>query len=164
MIFAQALRSGSHESTPYDVSFDRLIKLDGRPVGRLPMAYAGATSQFAGTFEVKVPGVYEATVYAYDPANGKLMLELEDAILHVGRLHRPDDLAVEPVRLDGAGAAHQALHRGAAGAVVTLDGATDWQAGTLQMSGTSSGGGTRRRDAASGGRLRRARARDGRSH
>ncbi|MBL27021.1 MAG: hypothetical protein CMM50_05655 [Rhodospirillaceae bacterium] len=47
-----------------------LIKLNGRSVGALPMKFAGETSQFAGTLDVKVPGVYEATVYAYDPSNG----------------------------------------------------------------------------------------------
>ena len=34
------------------------------------MKFAGETSQFVGTLDVKVPGVYEATVYAYDPSNG----------------------------------------------------------------------------------------------
>ncbi len=48
-----------------------LLKRNGEGVGTLPLHYAGTVSQFTGTWKIDGPGVYEATVYAYDPANGK---------------------------------------------------------------------------------------------
>lgn len=47
-----------------------LLKKDGTQIGELALRYAGTTSQFAGTWTVQESGIYEATVYAYDPANG----------------------------------------------------------------------------------------------
>ena len=46
------------------------LKKNGEHVGVLTMHYAGKKSQFSGSWHVKEPGVYEAIVYAYDPANG----------------------------------------------------------------------------------------------
>ena len=34
------------------------------------MRYADTSSDFAGTFPVELPGRYDVTVYAYDPASG----------------------------------------------------------------------------------------------
>lgn len=47
-----------------------LVKKDGKPAGGFPLSYAGASSQFAGSLGVKEEGVYDVTVYAYDPSNG----------------------------------------------------------------------------------------------
>lgn len=47
-----------------------LLSHNGRRVGEVPLSYAGAPSQFAGTVRVDEPGPYEITVFAYDPANG----------------------------------------------------------------------------------------------
>jgi hypothetical protein len=47
-----------------------LLYQNGKRVGELPLKYAGSTSQFSGIWEVKEPGTYQATVYAYDPATG----------------------------------------------------------------------------------------------
>ena len=47
-----------------------LLKKNGKRVDVLPMQYAGVPSLFSGTWSLKEAGVYEATVYAYDPANG----------------------------------------------------------------------------------------------
>ena len=47
-----------------------LLKKNGKRVGVLPMQYAGVKSQFSGIWKVEEAGVYEAIVYAYDPANG----------------------------------------------------------------------------------------------
>jgi hypothetical protein len=52
-----------------------LLKKDGRQIGSLPLRFAGTPSQFAGTWEVTEAGVYEATVYAYDPTNGNTGLD-----------------------------------------------------------------------------------------
>lgn len=47
-----------------------LVKKDGKPIGEIPLSYTEETSQFAGSLEVQGAGVYEVTVYAYDPSNG----------------------------------------------------------------------------------------------
>jgi len=47
-----------------------LLKRNGKQVGLLPLEYAGAPSQFTGIWSIEEPGVYEATVYAYDASNG----------------------------------------------------------------------------------------------
>ncbi|MEM5789037.1 MAG: hypothetical protein AAGU11_17120 [Syntrophobacteraceae bacterium] len=39
-------------------------------MGVLPLRYAGTASQFTGTWKIEKAGVYEAVVYAYDPADG----------------------------------------------------------------------------------------------
>ncbi len=52
-----------------------LLSKDGKRIGVLPLQYAGATSQFSGTWNVTEPGTYEATVYAYDPSNGNTGLD-----------------------------------------------------------------------------------------
>jgi hypothetical protein len=52
-----------------------LLKKNGRQIGSLSLQFAGTPSQFAGTWEIAEAGVYEATVYAYDPANGNTGLD-----------------------------------------------------------------------------------------
>ena len=52
-----------------------LLRRNGEAAGELPLSYAGATSQFAGTWKVDKPGTYEATVYAYEPVNGNTGLD-----------------------------------------------------------------------------------------
>ena len=52
-----------------------LLKQDGEFVGELPLRYAGSTSQFEATWKVETTGIYEAVVYAYDPANGNTGLD-----------------------------------------------------------------------------------------
>jgi hypothetical protein len=47
-----------------------LVKKDGKPSGEFSLAYAGKASQFTGILDVGEEGVYEVTVYAYDPLNG----------------------------------------------------------------------------------------------
>jgi hypothetical protein len=59
---------GVWDANKYEVK--ALLKKDGASVGELPLHYAGTTSQFAGAWTVQETGVYEAVVYAYDPANG----------------------------------------------------------------------------------------------
>jgi hypothetical protein len=39
-------------------------------VGRYPLRYAGTASDFAGDISFELPGVYDITVYAYDPMSG----------------------------------------------------------------------------------------------
>ncbi len=52
-----------------------LLSRNGKRAGTLPLQYAGTASQFSGTWAVKEPGVYEATVYAYDAATGNTGLD-----------------------------------------------------------------------------------------
>lgn len=59
---------GLWDANRYEVR--ALIRKNGKPAGEVPLAYAGETSQFAGSIEVVEDGIYEMTVYAYDPANG----------------------------------------------------------------------------------------------
>jgi hypothetical protein len=47
-----------------------IIKRNGMQVDEVPLQYAGSTSQFTAKLKASVPGAYEITVYAYDPANG----------------------------------------------------------------------------------------------
>lgn len=47
-----------------------LLERDGARYREVPLAYAGRTSQFEAAVRDLPPGVYEATVYAYDPADG----------------------------------------------------------------------------------------------
>lgn len=44
-------------------------------MGEIELRYAGTPSQFEGTVNADRPGVYEATVYAYDPSNGNTGLD-----------------------------------------------------------------------------------------
>jgi hypothetical protein len=59
---------GVWDANKYEVK--ALLKKDGAMIGDLALQYAGTTSQFAGAWTVQETGIYEAVVYAYDPANG----------------------------------------------------------------------------------------------
>lgn len=59
---------GMWNSDKYEVR--ALLKKEGKAVGELPLTYAGKESQFAAQWTIAEPGTYQATVYAYDPANG----------------------------------------------------------------------------------------------
>jgi hypothetical protein len=52
-----------------------IVRHDGKPVAKVPLKYAGQTSQFAGEVSATEPGMYEVLVYAYDPANGNTGLD-----------------------------------------------------------------------------------------
>lgn len=52
-----------------------LLRHDGEPAGEVTLHYAGTVSQFEGTVTADAPGVWEAIVYAYDPANGNTGLD-----------------------------------------------------------------------------------------
>jgi hypothetical protein len=47
-----------------------LLSRNGQRAGVLPLQYAGTPNQFTGTWTVQEAGAYEASVYAYDAANG----------------------------------------------------------------------------------------------
>jgi hypothetical protein len=47
-----------------------LVRRGEAQVGRYPLQYADTASDFAGTFPLELPGLYELTVYAYDPLSG----------------------------------------------------------------------------------------------
>jgi hypothetical protein len=47
-----------------------LVKRGDTRIGRYPLRYADTSSDFAGTFPIELPGVYDITVYAYDPSSG----------------------------------------------------------------------------------------------
>ena len=57
-----------------DMEIGALIERDGVVVGEAALAYAGETSQFEATIEVE-PGVYVATLYAYQPSTGNTGLD-----------------------------------------------------------------------------------------
>lgn len=59
---------GIWNSDKYEVR--ALLKKEGKAVGEIPLTYAGTESQFAAQWNISEPGTYQATVYAYDPANG----------------------------------------------------------------------------------------------
>ncbi|HRN89550.1 hypothetical protein [Hyphomicrobium sp.] len=49
---------------------EAIVSLNGKLVTRVPLKFAGETSQFAGSVPVAAPGFYDVLVYAYDPATG----------------------------------------------------------------------------------------------
>ncbi len=52
-----------------------LVKRNGEKLPPIDLAFAGETSQFAGTVPVEGPGVYDVTVYAHNPKNGNTGLD-----------------------------------------------------------------------------------------
>lgn len=64
---------GLWDADKYEVQ--AIVRRDGKPVARVPLKYAGQTSQFAAAVPATEPGMYEILVYAYDPANGNTGLD-----------------------------------------------------------------------------------------
>lgn len=64
---------GLWDANAYDVT--AMIYRNGEKMREAPLAYAGATSQFATQLTVEQPGSYEAIVYAYDPKTGNTGLD-----------------------------------------------------------------------------------------
>ncbi len=58
-----------------------IVERDGETLGTFPLKYAGTTSQFAGGVPADAPGVYDLTVYAYDPTNGNTGLDRVDVLV-----------------------------------------------------------------------------------
>ncbi|HLU04996.1 MAG TPA: hypothetical protein VKZ91_00440 [Woeseiaceae bacterium] len=56
------------DADSYEVA--ALVKRGEAEVGRYALHYAGSASDFAGSFSLELPGVYDITVYAYDPSFG----------------------------------------------------------------------------------------------
>jgi hypothetical protein len=52
-----------------------IVHHDGERLADVPLAYAGSASQFRGTFTAAKPGLYDVTIYAYDPADGNTGLD-----------------------------------------------------------------------------------------
>ena len=64
---------GLWDADGYEV--EMIVVHNGERVDSIPMAFAGQTSQFAGEVPVVEPGVYDITVYAYDPRTGNTGLD-----------------------------------------------------------------------------------------
>ena len=64
---------GLWDADKYEVK--TLVTRNGERLPPVALAYAGKTSQFAGTLPLDAPGVYDITVYAHDPANGNTGLD-----------------------------------------------------------------------------------------
>jgi len=64
---------GLWDANKYEVA--AILSRNGKVERTIPLAYAGKTSQFDTEVELDEKGVYEATVYAYDPANGNTGLD-----------------------------------------------------------------------------------------
>lgn len=47
-----------------------LVNRGATRIGRYPLRYTDTANDFAGTFPLDLPGVYDITVYAYDPSSG----------------------------------------------------------------------------------------------
>lgn len=56
------------DAQEYEVA--AIVKRGEALIGRFPLKYAGTASDFAGSFPLELPGVYDITVYAYDPSSG----------------------------------------------------------------------------------------------
>lgn len=59
---------GLWDAEKYEVQ--AIVSRDGEEVARLPLRYAGETSQFAASLPIDAAGTYDVLVYAHDPANG----------------------------------------------------------------------------------------------
>ncbi len=57
-----------------------IVKHNKKIIGTFPLSYAGTKSTFKGALKVSEKGVYELTVYAYDPVTGNTGV---DKITHV---------------------------------------------------------------------------------
>ncbi|MFO7764414.1 MAG: hypothetical protein R6V61_11850 [Wenzhouxiangellaceae bacterium] len=64
---------GLWDADGYDV--EMIVVRNGERIDSASMSYAGQTSQFAGEFEIDESGVYDITVYAYDPRTGNTGLD-----------------------------------------------------------------------------------------
>lgn len=64
---------GLWDADGYDV--EMIVVRGGERIDSMPMAYAGQTSQFTGKVPVEESGVYDITVYAYDPQTGNTGLD-----------------------------------------------------------------------------------------
>ncbi|MEJ2696101.1 MAG: hypothetical protein P8013_05595 [Candidatus Sulfobium sp.] len=59
---------GLWDANRYEVR--AVVKHNGVPSGTLPLRFAGKTSTFEGNLDVTKKGVYEMTVYSFDPVTG----------------------------------------------------------------------------------------------
>lgn len=57
------------------------VERDGRPFTEIDLPWAGDPSHFAGRFEATEPGLYQITVYAYDPDNGNTGVDFTTVLL-----------------------------------------------------------------------------------
>lgn len=64
---------GLWDADAYDV--EMIVVRNGERVGEVSLTYSGKTSQFAGDVRVEESGVYDITVYAYDPRTGNTGLD-----------------------------------------------------------------------------------------
>ena len=56
------------DAAKYEVT--ALVKRDGQAAGTVTLSPGKMASSFEGTLEATVPGTYEVTLGAFDPANG----------------------------------------------------------------------------------------------
>lgn len=60
--------AGLWNADEYEVQ--AIVRRDDKQVARIPLRYAGETSQFAASLPIEAPGTYDVLVYAHDPSNG----------------------------------------------------------------------------------------------
>jgi len=59
---------GLWDANKYEIK--ALVKRNGKQAEKIQLTYAGTPSQLEASIPVRGKGVYEVTVYAYDPSNG----------------------------------------------------------------------------------------------
>jgi len=64
---------GLWDSSKFEIK--AIVSRDGALVGEVAMDYAGELSQFGASLAIDKPGLYQITVYAYDPASGNSGLD-----------------------------------------------------------------------------------------
>ncbi len=64
---------GLWDADAYEVAM--IVTRNGERVASVPMSYAGETSQFDGAVPVQASGLYDVTVFAYDPRTGNTGLD-----------------------------------------------------------------------------------------
>lgn len=64
---------GIWDSNGYEIK--AAVTRDGEAIGEFDLTFAGTASQFQGTVPIKTPGLYEVTVFAFDPQTGNTGLD-----------------------------------------------------------------------------------------
>ncbi|WP_321393100.1 hypothetical protein [Emcibacter sp.] len=64
---------GIWDSSKFEIK--AIITHNGKKDGTLDMVYSGPKSQYTTSLPIDKPGLYEVTVYAYDPSNGNTGLD-----------------------------------------------------------------------------------------
>jgi hypothetical protein len=91
------IRGGLWDADRIEVA--AIIRRDGKLAGKVELNFAEQPSDFSVPLEVNEPGVYEVTVYAYDPADGNTGVDKTTFVIDEpkpGKVPRSGDARLDP--------------------------------------------------------------------